>query len=70
MTNKITNDNFVAESVLKIGSVSEIKGKNIVVRVDKNKNAPHLLFDGKIIKNVSVGSYVKLQRDLTKLLEK
>jgi len=70
MTNKITNDNFVAESVLKIGSVSEVKGKNIIVRVDKNKNAPHLLFDGRIIKNVSVGSYVKIAKGFNEIIGK
>ncbi|HFK5538330.1 TPA: ATP-binding protein [Elizabethkingia anophelis] len=70
MKNKVNNDNFVAESVLKIGSVSEVKGKNILVRVDKNKNAPHLLFDGRIIKNVSVGSYVKIAKGFNEIIGK
>lgn len=70
MTNKITNDNFVAESVLKIGSINEVRGKNIVIRVDKNKNAPHLLFDGRIIKNVSVGSYVKIAKGFNEIIGK
>ncbi len=70
MINKITNDNFVAESVLKIGSISEVRGKNIVIRVDKNKNAPHLLFDGRIIKNVSVGSYIKIAKGFNEIIGK
>ena len=70
MKNKINNDNFISESVLKIGSVSEVKGKNILVRVDKNKNAPHLIFDGKIIKNVSVGSYVKIAKGYNEIIGK
>lgn len=70
MKNKVNNDSFVAESVLKIGSVSEVKGKNILVRVDKNKNAPHLLFDGRIIKNVSVGSYVKIAKGFNEIIGK
>ncbi|GGE90887.1 hypothetical protein SAMN05443634_109108 [Chishuiella changwenlii] len=70
MKNKISNDNFVAESILKIGSVSEVKGKNIIIRVDKNKNAPHLIFDGKIIKNVSVGSYIKIAKGYNEIIGK
>ncbi|WP_374446128.1 ATP-binding protein [Epilithonimonas sp.] len=70
MENEVTNNNFIAESVLKIGSVSEIKGKNILIRVDKNKNAPHLLFNGKIIKNVSVGSYVKIAKGFNEIIGK
>lgn len=70
MKNQVNNESFVAESVLKIGSVSEVKGKNIIVRVDKNKNAPHLIFDGKIIKNVSVGSYVKIAKGYNEIIGK
>lgn len=70
MKNQISNNNFVAESVLKIGSVSEVKGKNIIIRVDKNKNAPHLIFDGRIIKNVSVGSYVKIAKGYNEIVGK
>ncbi|MEJ5090738.1 helicase HerA domain-containing protein, partial [Sphingobacterium faecium] len=70
MENQVTNNNFIAESILKIGSVSEVKGKNIIVKVDKNKNAPHLLFDGKIIKNVSVGSYIKIGKGYNEIIGK
>src|SRR5690606_24214624 len=70
MKNQVINENFVSESVLKIGSVSEVKGKNIIIRVDKNKNAPHLIFDGRIIKNVSVGSYVKIAKGYNEIIGK
>ncbi len=70
MRNQISNDNFIAESILKIGSVSEVKGKNIIIRVYKNKNAPHLIFDGRIIKNVSVGSHVKIAKGYNEIIGK
>lgn len=70
MKNEVTNNSLVAESVLKIGSVSEVKGKNILVKVDKNKNAPHLLYDGRVIKNVSVGSYVKIGKGFNEIIGK
>jgi len=70
MMNEVTNNSLVAESVLKIGSVSEVKGKNIIIKVDKNKNAPHLLYDGRVIKNVSVGSYVKIGKGFNEIIGK
>ncbi|WP_312365408.1 ATP-binding protein [Sphingobacterium sp.] len=70
MRNQITNNNLVAESILKIGSVSEVKGKTIIVKVDKNKNAPHLLYNGRILKNVSVGSYIKIGKGYNEIIGK
>lgn len=70
MQNQRTNDFFVADSILRVGSVSEVMGKNILVKVDKNKNAPHLLFDGKVVKNVSVGSYVKIAKGFNEIIGK
>jgi len=70
MENNLTSQSLVIESVLRIGSVSEVKGKNILIRVDKNKNAPHLLFSGKIIKNVSVGSYIKIAKGYNEIIGK
>ena len=48
-------NDVIFESVLKIGSINEVRGRNIIVKVDKQKNAPHLILDGEVIKNVSVG---------------
>ncbi|WP_443946009.1 ATP-binding protein [Pedobacter sp. AW1-32] len=70
MENERSKDHFTADSILRIGAVSEVKGKNILVKVDKNKNAPHLLFDGKVVKNVSVGSYVKIAKGYNEIIGK
>jgi len=48
-------DRLVNDSVFTIGSVFSVKGKDIVVKVNKDKNLPHLFFKGRTIKNVSVG---------------
>ena len=49
---KINYNVLIEDSVLKIGSVTEILGKNIVITVDKKKNVSDLYYKGDIIKNV------------------
>lgn len=56
--------------ILKIGKVTSVKGRHIEISVDKSKNAPHLLFNGKIIKNVSVGGYIKICKGFEDLIGK
>ncbi len=58
------------ESILKVGTVTSVKGRFVEVSVDKSKNASHLLFNGEIIKNVSVGSYVKISKGFEQLIGK
>lgn len=58
------------ESVLKIGSINEVKGRNVIIKVDKTKNSSHLIFNGEIINNVSVGSYVKITKGFNEIIGK
>lgn len=62
--------NLELESILKIGKVTSVKGRYVEVLVDKSKNSSHLLFNGEIIKNVSVGSYVKIAKGFEELIGK
>lgn len=63
-------EHIVSDSVFTIGSVFSVKGKDIVVKVNKDKNLPHLFFKGKTIKNVSVGlsNYVKIVKGFTEII--
>lgn len=67
---KKLNNDLISESVLKIGSVNEVRGNKIIIKVDKEKNAPHLIYEGEIIKNVSVGSYVKITKGFNEIIGK
>lgn len=67
---KINYNILIEDSVLKIGSVTEILGKNIVITVDKKKNVSDLYYKGDIIKNVSVGSYVQIRKGFITLIGK
>lgn len=58
------------EAVLKIGNVTEISGKNIIVTVDKMKNVSDLYFNGELIRNVSVGSYIQIRKGFITLIGK
>lgn len=63
-------EHIVSDSVFTIGSVFSVKGRDIVVKVNKDKNLPHLFFEGKTIKNVSVGlsNYVKIVKGFTEII--
>lgn len=61
---------LASDSVFVIGSVFSVKGKDIIVKVNKDKNLPHLFFKGGVIKNVSVGlsNYVKILKGFTEII--
>lgn len=58
------------EAVFKIGVVNSVLGRKIKVEVFKNKNHPYLIYNGKITKNVSTGSYIKIKKGLTTIIGK
>ncbi len=55
---------------LYIGKVEAVRGRLVEINVHKAKNSPHLIFNGKIIKGVSVGSYVKICKGFQELIGK
>mgnify|MGYP003302752175 CR=1 FL=1 len=58
------------EEVLRIGSVISVKGRQVEVQVDKTKNTPHLLYNGEVLNNVSVGSYIKICKGFESIIGK
>lgn len=58
------------EEVLRIGSVISVKGRQVEVQVDKTKNTPHLLYNGEVLNNVSVGSYIKICKGFESIVGK
>lgn len=58
------------ESIFIIGSVSSVEGRKVKVRVKKDKNLSHLSFNGKLVKNVSVGSYIKIAKGFVEIIGK
>lgn len=54
------NEIVITQSIFKIGKVQSVNGREVRIRVDKQKNLPHIIYKGTLVKNVSVGGYVKI----------
>lgn len=61
---------FIEDSILRVGEVSEVTGRRISVKVDKNKNLSNLFFNGDILKNISVGSYIEIRKGFLSIIGK
>jgi hypothetical protein len=64
------HDSLVKDAILRIGEVSGIDGRKVSISVDKNKNSSDLLFDGEIIKNIAVGSYIEVRKGFLSIIGK
>lgn len=72
MTNQKSNtsETLLKESIFIIGTVSSVEGRKIKVKVKKDKNLSHLSYRGRTIKNVSVGSYIKIIKGFIEIIGK
>ena len=61
---------IIFHSVFRIGVVCSVDGREVRVRVDKDKNTSHILYKGTLIKNVSVGAYIKIVKGFTPIIGK
>jgi len=64
----IINDKLIKYSVLRIGEVCEIEGKRIYISLDKEKNASDLYYNGTVLKNVSVGSFIEIKKGFLSII--
>lgn len=55
-------------SIFRIGEVYSVDGRTIRIKVDSDKNLSHLIYQGNLIKNVSVGSYLKILKGFEALV--
>lgn len=63
-------DQISEDSIFKIGKVISVKGRIVEVKVDKTKNPSHLVYKGELLKNISVGGYIKIVKGFTKIIGK
>lgn len=64
------SDSLIADSVLKIGEVSEVDGRRVFVQVDKNKNLSDVFYQDDILKNISVNSYIEIRKGYLSIIGK
>ena len=62
--------NLVKDAVLRVGEVSEVNGRKVFITVDKNKNLSDIFFDGDILKNISVNSYIEIRKGFLSIIGK
>src|ERR1035438_5985349 len=60
---KLTHD-----AVLRVGEVAGVDGRRVYVLVDRNKNLSDMFFDGDILRNVSVNSYIEIRKGFLSLI--
>lgn len=58
------------KAILRIGEVVQVEGRKVYVAVDKDKNATDLIFNGDILKNISVNGYVEIKKGFISLIGK
>lgn len=62
--------NLVKDAVLRVGEVSEVNGRKVFITVDKNKNLSDIFFEGDILKNISVNSYIEIRKGFLSIIGK
>ena len=63
-------DELIHDAVLRVGEVVRVHGRIVTVEVDKNKNQSDLLYEGEVIKNISVNSFVEIRKGFLSLIGK
>jgi hypothetical protein len=64
----MTVTKLTQDAVLRIGEVVGVDGRKIYVLVDKNKNLSDMFFDGDILRNISVNSYIEIRKGFLSLI--
>jgi hypothetical protein len=65
-----TYDFTKKDSIFRIGKVFSVSGLEIKIKVDKEKNSSHLIYKGELLKNISVGGYLKISKGFTSIIVK
>lgn len=66
----MNNQHILDDSIFKVGEVLSIDGRKVKIKVDKSKNNSHIMYKGGLLKNTSVGSYIKIIKGYTKIIGK
>jgi len=66
----MSDERTLKDSIVKIGKVISVDGRFIKVKVDSTKNSSHLLYKGELLRNISVGGYIKITKGFTSIIGK
>lgn len=62
------HDVLIDESILRVGEIISVEGRTVKILVDKSKNVSHLNFKGKVLRNVSVGGYLRIAKGFESII--
>jgi uncharacterized protein len=65
-----SSDKITEDAIFKIGKVISVDGRTVKIKVDKTKNTSHLVFKGQLLRNISVGGYIKIIKGFTTIVGK
>ena len=63
-------DRLETEAALRVGEVNAVTGRRILIVVDTDKNLSELFFDGDVLRNIAVGSYIDIRKGFLSLVGK
>lgn len=63
-------DQLMRDEILRVGIVSEVSGRMVTVKVDENKNLSQIFFDGEILRNIAVDSFIEIRKGFLSLIGK
>lgn len=63
-------DRLAREAALRVGEVSAVTGRKVFISVDSDKNLSELFFDGDVLRNIAVGSYIDIRKGFLSLIGK
>jgi len=66
----INLEEISGEAIFSVGKVVSVKGRTVEVKVDKTKNTSHLVYKGELLRNIAVGSYIKILKGFTRIIGK
>jgi hypothetical protein len=64
------NEIVVNQSIFRIGCVLSVNGRDVKVKVDKQKNLSHIIYKGSLVKNITVGGYIKIIKGFSVIIAK
>ncbi|WP_348826930.1 ATP-binding protein [Halomonas sp. RT37] len=56
------------DAVFSVGKIISVDGRRVRIEVSKLKNGSHLLYKGKVVRNIAVGSYIKIAKGFDELV--
>jgi len=64
------NEIVVNQSIFRIGCVLSVNGRDVRVKVDTQKNLSHIIYKGSLVKNITVGGYIKIIKGFSAIIAK